>query len=150
MKNYFLIALLFLFSLNANAQRISRIDDSRTVVLTPIVKMDWASEEVKNTAMIGTMVVDVHLNLEKWQGQTGNIYMLLSSSSSPDWIVKWKSTSGKLRDGGLRYSERTLVYSGPINFNSIEDRLQFSLSKNAALVERRNEKIEFLFEFETN
>lgn len=144
------MTLLLLFSFSANAQRISRIDDSRTVVLTPIVKMDWASEEIRNTTMIGTMVVDVHLNLEKWQGQTGKIYISLSSSSSPDWIVKWQSNSGKLRDGGLRYSERTLVYSGPINFNSIEDRLQFILNKNAALVERKNEKIEFLFEIETN
>lgn len=145
---YLLLSFLILLGFNAQAQQTQKIDDSRTVVLSPTVPLKLDNVfDVSNNTLVGEMLVDVHLNVEPWKGKVGKIYLKLSDNNSLGWMVRW-TTNGVLREGVLRNNDRALVYVGPITQSELTDRFQFVLNKKISMEERQKENLNFEFEID--
>lgn len=145
---YLLLSFLILLGFNAQAQQTQKIDDSRTVVLSPTVPLKLDNVfDVSNNTLTGEMVVDVHLNVEPWKGKVGKIYLKLSDNNSLGWMIRW-TTNGVLREGVLRNNDRALVYVGPITQSELTDRFQFVLNKKTSMEERQKENLNFEFEID--
>ena len=123
------------------------IDDTGTVTMQPTMNVRWQelSPRLRNGALMeGAIQVRVRLNVKPWVGHTGKIYMVLPAQLPGDITAAWTST-GRLLPGRVQSGNRTLVYSGKINSDVMEDTLLLSLTVDG---QRMLQTYNLLFRFE--
>ena len=110
-----------------------RVDDSGTVVLDPVLAMQWKPVGRSSTSSIVSAEtrVSVQLNLASWIGRSGRIYMVLPRTSGPSVRATW-TTGGGLLPGTLISGDRTLIYAGPISAPIMRDQIDIKLEADGA------------------
>lgn len=130
--------------------QVFRVDDSGTVVLDPVLQMQWqpAGRVAASPLVSASTRVSVQLNLLPWIGRTGRIYMTLPRTSGPTVRAKWQ-TGGTLLPGELLSGDRTLVYAGAINGPLLRDIIDIKLEADGARLSG-SEALAFGFEIEVD
>lgn len=128
-----------------------RVDDTGTVVLNPVLEMEWQAAD--NTAADAQLVsastrVNVQLNVAAWEGRSGRIYMSLPRTSGPAVRATWK-TGGALIPGSLLSGQRSLVYAGPITRPVLRDLIEIRLEADGSRLVQP-EALSFGFEIEVD
>ena len=110
-----------------------RVDDSGTVVLDPVLAMQWkpADRSGASSVVSAETRVSVQLNLANWIGRRGRIYMVLPRTSGPSVRATW-TTGGGLLPGTLISGDRTLVYAGPISAPIMRDQIDIKLEADGS------------------
>lgn len=147
------LALIFCIACAIPAISVAQtfpVDDSASQVLqSGPLKMRWdslAPRPGQTATMSGQVVVQVRLDVSAWRGRRGRIYHKLPTLPSGPVTVRW-SANGPLLPGTLRDGERTLVYSGPITANRIEDTFRMTIQADGERVLRPQDLV-FSFEIE--
>lgn len=144
-------ALLLAGALTAGtaAAQTYRVDDGASQVLggplrlrgiTPMPRGELA------TALIGETSVLVRLDVSQWKGRQGRIYMALPQEAGGQVLAAW-TTRGRLLPGALRRGDRTLVYAGPIDADTLEDTLRLRIQADGRDLSR-DEQFAFSFEID--
>jgi len=123
------------------------IDDTGTVTMQPTMNVRWQelSPRLRNGSLMeGALQVRVRLNVKPWVGRSGKIYMVLPAQLPGDITAAW-TTTGRLLPGRVQSGNRTLVYSGTINSDVMEDTLMLSLTVDG---QRMLQTYNLLFRFE--
>ena len=126
-----------------------RVDDTGSQVLggplrlKPITPMPHGELA---TALFGQTSVLVRLDIAPWKGRRGRIYMTLPQQPDGGIVASW-GTHGRLLPGMLRSGERTLVYAGPIDADTLEDTLRLSLQADGRGL-AHGEQLAFSFEID--
>lgn len=128
--------------------RVFRVDDSGTVVLDPVLEMEWQPPGRSGTTSLvaGSTRVSVQLNLAAWVGRTGRIYMTLPRTPGPTVRATWR-TGGTLLPGTVISGDRTLVYAGPVTGPVMRDLIDIALEADGARL-TQPEALAFGFEIE--
>ena len=124
------------------------VDDSRSQVLTPLVRMQWADPVPGRGGNLvnGRLSVIARLDVAPWRGRSGRIYMTLPPQPLDSLRASW-TTRGVLSAGALVVGQRTLVYAGPIVSDTLEDTLQLTLTADGDRL-FRTESARFRFEID--
>jgi hypothetical protein len=128
-----------------------RVDDSRSQVLDPHLRMQWESiapGRGSSTDVVGQTTVIVRLDVSPWQGRAGRIFMSLPPRAEAPVQARW-TTRGRLQSGLLRSGERAVVFAGPIAADLLEDTLVIRITTDGERLERE-ESLEFSFEIEVD
>ena len=137
-------------SAGVTAQRLppAIIDDSATVVLDSTPTMTWRSvtPKTRDNAIVGRTRVNVRLNTAPWLGKTSKIYMVLPTESTGTVKVAWRS-HGLLLDGQLVPGGRTLVYTGTIREQRMEDVLDVQIEADGIRLSNA-QQLRFQFEID--
>jgi hypothetical protein len=130
--------------------QVFRVDDSGTVVLDPVLQMQWqpAGRSASSPLVSASTRVSVQLNLLPWVGRNGRIYMTLPRASGPTVRATWQ-TGGTLLPGELLSGERALVYAGAINGPLLRDIIDIKLEADGARLSG-SEALTFGFEIEVD
>lgn len=131
--------------------QVFRVDDSGTVVLDPVLEMQWqppGRENSGSSVVSATTRVSVQLNLAAWIGRSGRIYMTLPRTSGPTVRAAWVA-GGTLLSGSVVSGDRTVVYAGPINSALMRDVIDIKLQADGARL-IQPEVLAFAFEIEVN
>jgi len=126
------------------------VDDSASVVYNPNVNMRWESPVPRPGSpdiVSGDLVVNAILDVRPYLGRRGNIYMTLPVQSFGRVSTSWKSRKSILSPGTLRDGERTLVWSGLVSADRIEDTLVLSITTDGNQL-WRTEQLHYSFEIE--
>jgi hypothetical protein len=128
--------------------RVFRVDDSGTVVLDPVLEMQWQPPGASgSTSLVSASTrVSIQLNLAAWVGRTGRIYMTLPRSPGPTVRATWR-TGGTLLPGTVLSGDRTLVYAGPVTSPVMRDLIDIALEADGARLSQP-EALAFGFEIE--
>ncbi len=124
------------------------IDDSATVVLDGTPAMTWRSLSPKSrdNAIVGRTRVNVRLATTQWLGKTGKIYMVLPAETTGSIKIAWRS-HGLFLDGQLAPGGRTLMYSGKIREQRMEDVLEVEIEADGTRL-RDAQQLRFRFEID--
>ena len=130
------------------AGQVYRVDDSGTVVLDPVLAMQWQppGQSVASPLVSASTRISVQLNLMAWIGRSGRIYMTLPRTPGPTVRASWQ-TGGTLLPGSLISGERALVYAGPISGPLMRDLIELKLEADGARMVQ-SEALAFGFEIE--
>lgn len=126
-----------LLAASASAQTY-RVDDGGSQVLggplrlKPLTPMPHGELA---TAVFGQTSVLARLDLAPWKGRRGRIYLTLPQQAGTRITASW-TTRGRLLPGTLRSGERTLVYAGPIDADTLEDTLRLEIQADGRGLER--------------
>lgn len=128
--------------------RVFRVDDSGTVVLDPVLEMQWQPPgRGGSTSLVSASTrVSIQLNLAAWIGRSGRIYMTLPRTPGPTVRATWR-TGGTLLPGTVLSGDRTLVYSGTVTGPVIRDLIDIALEADGTRLSRP-EALAFGFEIE--
>lgn len=128
--------------------QVFRVDDSGTVVVDPVLEMQWQPPgRTGTTSLVSASTrVSVQLNLAPWVGRSGRIYMTLPRSAGPTVRATW-STGGTLLSGTLISGDRALVYAGPVSSPLLRDLFDIELEADGARL-AQPEALAFGFEIE--
>jgi len=135
--------------LAAGAHASERVDDSGTIVGTPVVAMRWRQLVPGRGAdhtVEAQLRVALRLNLARWQGQQVRLYMALPPLGFGTVLATWR-TQGRLLAGSLRSGSRTLVYEGPVSAPVLEETLDLALATDGRALDRP-ETLNFTFELD--
>lgn len=126
-----------------------RVDDTGTVVSTPVAAMRWRQLVPGRGAdhtVEARLNVALRLNLAPWQGRSVRLYMALPPLAFGTVTAAWR-TQGRLLAGSVRSGSRALVYEGPVNAPLVQESLELTLATDGrALV--RPETLNFTFELD--
>lgn len=128
--------------------QVFRVDDSGTVVVDPVLEMQWRPPgRTGTTSLVSASTrVSVQLNLASWVGRSGRIYMTLPRTAGPTVRATW-STGGTLLSGALISGDRALVYAGPVSSPLLRDLIDIKLEADGARL-AQPEALAFGFEIE--
>lgn len=128
--------------------RVFKVDDSGTVVLDPVLQMQWQPPgRSGSTSLVSASTrVSVQLNLAQWVGRAGRIYMTLPRTPGPTVRATWR-TGGALLPGTVLSGDRTLVYAGPVTSPVMRDLIDIALEADGARL-TQPEALAFGFEIE--
>ncbi len=126
-----------------------RVDDSASQVLGGTLRLkpqppSGRSQLDSNVA--GEIAVAVRLDVSPWKGRLARIYLTVPARPGAAITARW-STQGRLLPGVLGSGERTLVYTGPIQTEMIEDTLRLAIQADGRKL-RRDEQLAFAFEID--
>jgi hypothetical protein len=143
-------ALAFAAAASASAATF-RVDDSLTLPHESSMAMRWRSLAPSRDA--GHMVenagtITIRLNVAPWLNKDAKIYMALPEQPIGQVSAEW-TTQGKLLPGQLDSGNRTLVYSGPIRANMIEDTITLKISTDGRRLVAP-QRLEFRFEIDVD
>lgn len=141
---------------NALAQEVAGsreaypVDDSGTVVMDPVLAMQWnpAGGSGHPGLVAASTRVSAQLNLAEWLGRSGRIYMTLPRTAGPAVRASW-TTGGTLLPGAMISGERALVYAGTLSSPLLRDVIEIRLEADGARLERP-ERLAFGFEIEVD
>ncbi len=147
----FFLALAFSIIWAGAAQaKTTIIDDSGTTAFEPFVNLRWKSlappRSGVDNSMIGTMTIQVRLNVMPWLKHSGRIYLSLPAQQPGPMALSWVA-QGRFYSGQLRSGHRVLVYAGPITTPFMEDLFKFQFTVDGTLV-RRPYPVTFRFEMD--
>ena len=143
------LGLAFLLAALPVSAQTYQVDDTGSQVLggplhlKPITPMPRGRLA---TAVFGETRVRVRLDIAPWNGRRGRIYMSLPQQADDRIVATW-GTQGRLLPGTLRSGERTLVYAGPIDADTLEDTLRLSIQADGREL-ARGERLAFSFEID--
>ena len=128
--------------------QVFRVDDSGTVVVDPVLEMEWQPPgRTGTTSLVSASTrVSVQLNLASWVGRSGRIYMMLPRTAGPTVRATW-TTGGTLLSGTLISGDRALVYAGPVSSPLLRDLIDIELEADGARL-AQPEALAFGFEIE--
>jgi hypothetical protein len=128
--------------------QVFRVDDSGTVVVDPVLEMQWQPPgRTGTTSLVSASTrVSVQLNLASWVGRSGRIYMTLPRTAGPTVRATW-TTGGTLLSGTLISGDRALVYAGPVSSPLLRDLIDIELEADGARL-AQPEALAFGFEIE--
>ena len=128
--------------------QVFRVDDSGTVVVDPVLEMQWQPPGRTGTTLLvsASTRVSVQLNLASWVGRSGRISMTLLRTAGAAVGATW-STGGTLLPGTLISGDRSLVYAGPVSSPLLRDLIDIELEADGARL-AQPEALAFGFEIE--
>lgn len=132
----------------ADTGRVFRVDDSATVVVDPVLEMQWQPPgRAGTTSLVSASTrVNVQLNLASWIGRSGRIYMTLPRTAGSTVRATWR-TGGTLLPGSLVSGNRALVYAGQVTGPLLHDLIEIELETDSARL-AQPEALAFGFEIE--
>jgi hypothetical protein len=144
-----LFCVLCVTSMNSNAIKVFRVDDSASQPVEAQSQLNWKSllpvGADAHTVEASTRV-NIKLDVKPWLGQRGRIYLVLplgvAETLSVDWI-----TQGRLIPGRLGANRRGLVYQGIINAQILEDVMTLKVSGDGRKITSQ-QRLQFYFEIE--
>ncbi len=145
-------ALLAALSGSAFASERSRVPDTGTFTTPSVIPMKW--EKLPPGGAVMTMVsgegiVSLRLDTRAWRGRFGTIRLELPPLPFGKLEAAWEPRSRLLLPGRSVSGEPGgAVYSGPIDFDFLEDTLALRLRADGAWLDR-SERLEFSFIIET-
>lgn len=131
------------------AAQTYRVDDSASQVLGGPLRLQAITPMPRGelaTALIGETSVLVRLDVSPWKGRQGRIYMTLPQQAGGQVLASW-TTRGRLLPGALRSGDRTLVYAGPIDADTLEDTFRLRIQADGRDLSR-DEQLAFSFEID--
>ncbi len=147
-----IVAILGMFGLAASAIAATYpVDDRATVPYRSTAKMDWdraLPARGISAGLSGNLAVQVRLDVRPWRNRTGRIFLRLQNATVNAISAAW-TTQGRLLPGSVQTGERTLVYSGPIQVDAIEDVMTVALRGDGRRL-IRDEVASFSFEIDVN
>lgn len=128
-----------------------RVDDSVTLPQESNMPMKWRSlapNRAVGNAVDGNTVITIRLDTSPWINKVGKIYMALPEQAIGQVTAEW-TTQGRLLAGQLISGNRTLVYSGPIRSNLIEDTIALKISADGRKLVS-TQRLQFYFEIDVD
>jgi hypothetical protein len=148
--HFFLPLALSIIWISSASAKTTRLDDSGTQAVEPVVNMRWQSVVPQRSAagnvLTGVTTVRVRVNVAPWLRRSGRIYLALPAQQPGPIAAAW-STRGRFLPGQLISGNRALVYAGPITTALMEDVLQFQFRIDGSLM-RRPYPVSFHFEID--
>jgi hypothetical protein len=144
-----LLAALLSVCSAALAQTFTVDDSASEVIQSGPLKMRWDSVVPgpgQSSTITGQVVVLVRLDVAQWKGRNARIYQKMGSVPVGPVNAQW-TANGPLLPGKVQDGERTLVYSGPIQTDRIEDTLRITIQADGNRVVRPQD-LNFSFEIE--
>lgn len=138
-----------LAALAVPASAALRVDDTGTVVSTPVLPMRWRQlvpGRGADHAVEAQVRIAVRLNLSRWLNQPVRLYMVLAPGESAV-TASWR-TQGRLLAGSLRSGSRALVYAGQVSLPTLEETIDLALSTDGRHLEAPR-PLQFSFELDT-
>lgn len=126
-----------------------RVDDSASQVLGGTLRLKPqppAGRGQLDSNVAGEIAVAVRLDVSPWKGHQARIYLTAPMRPGAAITTRW-STQGRLLPGELRSGERTLVYAGPIQTDTLEDTMRLAIQADGRKL-RRDEQLAFAFEID--
>jgi hypothetical protein len=130
MRPYHVLAFCIIWLCARPASATAIIDDSATLPYNAALAMHWQQAKPTGAAatqMVGTVVLQVKLNVAQWRRRAGRIYLVLPAQQPGAMLASW-TTQGRLMAGQVSSGGRTLVYAGPISGPFIEDVMQLTIT----------------------
>ena len=127
------------------------VDDRASAPYESTAKMEWdsvAPVRGVSASLSGRMMVQVRLDVRTWQHRAGRIYLRLQNTTLNAINAAWV-TNGRLLPGNVRSGERSLVYSGPIQTEAIDDVMVLTIHADGRRLVR-NEAVKFAFEIDVD
>lgn len=126
-----------------------QVDDSASQVLGGTLRLKSQPPGGRgqlDSNVAGEIAVAVRLDVSPWKGRQARIYLTVPTRPGAAITTRW-STQGRLLPGELRSGERTLVYAGPIQTDTLEDTLRLAIQADGRKL-RRDEQLAFAFEID--
>ena len=126
-----------------------RVADSASQVLGGTLRLPPQPSSGRgqlDSNVAGEIAVAVRLDVSPWKGRQARIYLTAPMRPGAAVSTRWTS-QGHLLPGELRSGERTLVYAGPIQNDTIEDTLRLAIQADGRKL-RRDEQLAFAFEID--
>ena len=145
------IALVLAVALPAGATTTFRVDDSLSLPHESNQAMKWRSlapTRAAGNAVDGSSVITIRLNTAPWMNRPGKIYMALPEQPIGPVTAEW-TTQGRLLPGQLISGNRTLVYSGIIKSNMIEDTIALKITADGRRLVQ-SQRLDFYFEIDVD
>jgi hypothetical protein len=147
---FFLLLALSIIWLAPVFAKTTRLDDSGTQAVEPVVNMRWQTvlpqHSPEGLVLAGVTTVRVRVNVAPWLRRSGRIYLTLPVQQPGPIAASW-STRGRFLAGQLTSGNRALVYAGPITTALMEDVLQLRFRIDGRLM-RRPYPVSFHFEID--
>jgi len=137
--------------LPAGATTTYRVDDSLTLPNESNQAMKWRSlapSRTAGSAVEGTSVITIRLDTSPWLNRPGKIYMALPQQPIGPVTAEW-TTQGRLLPGQLISGNRTLVYSGIIKSNMLEDTIALKITADGRRLVSA-QRLQFYFEIDVD
>lgn len=153
LKNSLFLATLLMGGVFSASAATYKVDDSASQVLRPSVNMQWDDpigpmRSQPSSGVTGKVTVLVRLDVRQWKGKAGRIYMKLPTPPTGPVSATW-SSRGQLLPGVLRSGDRTLVFSGLVPSDMLEDTIQLTIRADGNQLVR-TERLEFSFEIDVD
>ena len=128
-----------------------RLDDSRSQTVPENAQMQWLpqSRAQQNDGMQATVRVNIHIDTAEWKNRSGRIYMALPQDQPGSTLLAEWTTNGTLLPGRLSSGERTLVYAGRLNGDSLQDQMLVRLSSGPDWLSQ-SRRLNFYFELDVD
>ena len=128
-----------------------RLDDSRSHPAADNVQMQWLPQNAgePNAGMQTTVRVTIYIDTAEWKDRSGRVYMVLPRDQAGSTVEAEWSTSGKLLPGRLTSGERSLVYAGRIDGDSLQDEMLLRL-RTAPDWQSNSRRLNFYFEIDVD
>ena len=124
------------------------LDDSRSYTTPPDAQMQWLP--LRGSDRPGGMEAWVRVNIlidtSPWVGRSGRIYMVLPRDQASTIEAQW-TTDGRLLAGQLRSGERTMVYAGLIQGDTLSDQMVVRL-RSGPDWQGQHRRLNFSFELD--
>ena len=127
------------------------VDDSTSYTHDANTAMKWKfvnSDRRTSSAVEGTTLVTVRLNLKQWANKSGKVYMALAKQPIGPVKASW-TTQGRLLAGQLISGNRTLVYVGPIRSAILEDTIALTMETDGQRLVSP-QRMQFYFEIDVD
>jgi hypothetical protein len=138
-------------ALPAGATTTYRVDDSLTLPHESNQAMKWRSlapSRAAGNSVEGTSVITIRLDTSPWLNRPGKIYMALPEQPIGPVTAEW-TTQGRLLPGSLISGNRTLVYSGIIKSNMMEDTIALKITADGGRLVSA-QRLQFYFEIDVD
>lgn len=148
-KSRLLLLWAALAALPVSASAAVRVDDTGTVVSTPVLPMRWRQlvpGRGADHSVEAQVRIAVRLNLARWLNQPVRLYMVLAPGEVAV-TASWR-TQGRLLPGSLRSGSRALVYAGHVSVAMLEETIDLALSTDGRNLEAP-QALQFSFELDT-
>ena len=149
-KLMFAVVLGFAATLPAAAATFA-VDDSTSYTHDANTAMKWKfvnSDRRMSSAVEGSTLVTVRLNLKQWANKTGKVYMALAKQPIGPVKASW-TTQGRLLAGQLISGNRTLVYAGSIRSAILEDTIALTMETDGQRLVA-SQRLQFYFEIDVD
>ena len=148
----FAIPLVAAFSGESALAATYRVDDSATIPQDGSVTLRWSRPGPRTRAAMseiqGSTMVQVRLNLKPWVNRTARLYIVLPEQPATPVSASW-TTQGRLLAGQVVPGQRTLVYSGSITQDRLDETLALQIRADGTRM-TASQRLNFHFEIDVD